>query len=356
MKKLLVVILALAALLASCGVNRGTPVMTLHGAEVTDHMFEYWVDSYKAVLLSTYTDAKNTPEFWDTKIASGVTAEDFFYDLTYNYIESNLVAMYLFDKYGLEIEDEDEATASSIISELEEAYADGNRNAFNRLLANYGVNADLLKEIYLEELKSTYVYNYVFENAVLTVGDEEKEEFLKDNYVRIRQIYVNNKYDFEASSYDEAGNFTMAPLDDAVKAEKDQKAEDAKALVASGKDFDEVYKEYSEETSYPNGYYLSVTTQDLPQELISKALSLEVGEVAVFESDYGTHIIKRLEMDSHPWEDDANKDFFGDFTTSVYEAVYTDFVSSFYDEITVDRETIAKYTVRDALPNYSFQY
>ena len=36
--------------------------------------------------------------------------------------------------------------------------------------------ADLLKEIYLEELKSTYVYNYVFENAVLTVGDEEKEE------------------------------------------------------------------------------------------------------------------------------------------------------------------------------------
>jgi len=330
--------------------------MTLGDKSVTDHMFEYWVDSYKAVLLSTYSDAKDTDEFWDKKLADGSTAEDFFYRQTYNYIESNLVCMYLFDELDLEIEDEDIEKSESIVAELESIYADGNRNEFNRLLGNYGVNAELLSDIYLEEIKSTYVYNHVFEKGLLTVGDGEKEEYLEDNYVRIKQIYVNNKYDFEKSSYDDAGNFNMAELDSETKAEKDAKVEEVKAALASGKDFDEVYSAYSEETDYPNGYYLSVTTQDLPQELISNALSLEVGESVTFESDYGTHFIKRLEMDEGAYSDEANKDFFEGFTESVYESVFSDYIKSFYEKIEVDEEAIKKYTVRDALPNYSFQY
>ena len=168
--KSLALILIAASLIfsSSCGVNRGTPVMTLGGKSVTDHMYEYWMCSYKAVLMSQYSDARESDDFWDMEISDGTTAEDFFFDLTYNYIESNLVAMYLFDELGLEIDGEDREKAEEIISDLKEAYAGGNRNDFNRLLANYGVNADLLLEIYLEELKSTYVYNHVFENGILT--------------------------------------------------------------------------------------------------------------------------------------------------------------------------------------------
>lgn len=351
------VLLVIAAIFSSsCSTDRGTPVMTLQDASVTDHMFEYWVDSYKAALLSRYADAKDTDEFWDKPLGDGATAESYFYDLTYDYIRTNLVSMYLFDEFGLEIEDEDREKASDIIDELEESYANGNRNDFNRALAKYGVNADLLEEIYIEEQKSVYVYNHVFENNILVVGDAEKEEYLNDNYVRIRQIYINNKYDFDKSYYDDAGNFVMIDLDEAVKAEKDAKVEEVKALLDSGADFDEVYEKYSEETAYPNGYYLSVTTQNLPSELITNAFSLAVGETAQFESDYGTHFIKRLEMNEGAYADSANSDFFDDFTESVYESVFEDYIASYYDKIEVDEEAIKNYTIRNSPPNYYFQY
>ncbi len=354
----LVIILVCVCMVAvpSCGAGRGEPVMTLGDASVTDHMYEYWMCSYKAALMSQYSDAKDTDEFWDMKLGDGATAESFFYDLTYNYIESNLVAMYLFDEFGLSIEDEDREKASEIVSDLEEAYAGGNRNDFNRLLANYGVNADLLLEIYLEELKSTYVYNHVFENGILTVGDEEKEKFLQDNYVRIRQIYINNKYDRSKSSYDESGNFKMAPLDEAAKAEKDRLVTEALYELSEGADFDEVYEKYSEDKEYENGYYLSVTTKNIPKELINRALTLEVGESATVETDYGTHVIKRLETDEGAYGKEENADFFGDFKEQVYESVFSDYISSYYDRIEVDHDAIAKYTIRDSLPNYSFQY
>ncbi len=353
---LLIAVVLSMMLTASCKVNRGTPVMTLEDASVTDHMYEYWMCSYKAVLMSQYSDAKDTDEFWDMKLGEDSTAESFFYDLTYNYIESNLVSMYLFDELGLEIKDEDREKAEEIVSDLEEAYAGGNRNDFNRLLANYGVNADLLLEIYLEELKSTYVYNHIFENGILSVTDEDKEAFLQDNYVRIRQIYINNKYDRTRSSYDESGNFNMAPLDEETRAEKNAILTDAAYELASGADFDEVYEKYSEDKEYANGYYLSVSTQNIPRELIGSALSLEVGESATVETDYGTHIIKRLDLNGHDYDDEANADFFTDFNEQVYESVFNDYVTSYYDKIEVDEEAIAGYTIRDSLPNYSFQY
>ena len=99
--------------------------MTLGDKSVTDHMYEYWMCSYKAVLMSQYSDAKDTAEFWDMKLGEDTTAESFFYDLTYNYIESNLVSMYLFDELGLELEDEDCEKAEQIVSDLEGAYAGG---------------------------------------------------------------------------------------------------------------------------------------------------------------------------------------------------------------------------------------
>ena len=342
--------------LASCAVNRGTPVMTLGDVSVTDHMFEYWMDSYKASLLSAYSDAKDTDSFWSMKMSDGTTAEDFFYRSIYNYIESRLVAMYLFDEFGLEIEQEDIDTAKEIVGELEEYYSGGNRNDFNRELAVYGVNADLLREIFLEEVKSTYLYNYIFENKLLTVGDDEKNEYLRKNYSRVRQIYINDEYDPEASYYDSNGNFVMVPLSDEAKSEKSSKIEEARALLTSGEDFDKVYAEYSEETAYPNGYYLSVSTQGLPQELITNAFLIDVGETADFRSDYGTHIIKRLEMDDGAYANDTNKDFFGTFTTEVYEAVYNKYIATYYDKITVDKAAIEKYTVKSAPANYYFKY
>ncbi|MBR3639630.1 MAG: hypothetical protein IKN50_03400, partial [Clostridia bacterium] len=115
-KKITAIIMALSFLAAlfSCGRDTGKPVMTLEDKTVTDRMYGYWLSSYKAVLLSQYADASDSDDFWDMKLSEGFSAEDFFEELCSNYIKSNLVAMYLFDVLGLEIEDEDEKTAENI--------------------------------------------------------------------------------------------------------------------------------------------------------------------------------------------------------------------------------------------------
>lgn len=339
----------------ACKKDMGTPVMTLGDSCVTDNMYQYWLSCYKANFLTSYEDVSDTEEFWSSTLYDDITAEQFLSELVVEYIQMDLVSMYLFDRLGLTLTAEDKKAAENIVADLCE-YTGGGKNAFNKALGVYGVNYDMLVDIYLQEFKSTYVYDHVFENALVVVDDEVKQKYLEENYSRVRHLYVNNAYDSEASYYDSDGNFVMVPLDDTAQAEKNKKISDAKAALADGADFDTVYSEFSEETAYKNGYYLSTSTTGLPAELITNAFIIEVGDTVEFETQYGTHIIKRMEMDTAPYNDKENEDFFEDFTDAVYESTYVDFVRSYFDDITVDTEALSQFSVRDAVPNYSFQY
>lgn len=349
------VITLLTVFLPSCGVDRGKAVMTLGKSAVTDKMYQYWVCTYKANLLRRYSDAKDAPEFWDKKLDGKTTAEEYFNGLISDKIKANLVSMYLFDEYGLELDEDDVATADEIIAEYLESYANGDEKRFDKLLSIYGVDRELLREIFIEELKSTYVYNRIFEKGTVAVGPMMKEQYLADNYAHIKHIYINNKYDPSKSYYDESGNFVLMPWGDDEKAGQDAKVEAAKAALDT-EDFDKVYKEYSDETSYPNGYYVCATTAGLPTELIERALSMEIGETAIFESDYGTHIVLRLDVEKGAYASEEYSDFFDGFTDAVYEKAFDDFIASYYERIEIDETAVKEFTVRWAEPNYSYRY
>ena len=339
---------------ASCK-EKGRAAMTLGSTVISEGAYQYWVCSYKAQFMNQYSDMSDSDEFWGQVLYDGVTAEEFLTDLVNEYVKMNLVSMYLFDKYGMKISSEDEKVANGIVSEFKEISGD-DAKAFEKILSQYGVNEKTLKQIYLDEFKSTYVYNYVFENGIATVTYEEKQDFLENNYVRIRHIYINNSYNYDESSYDSDGNFIKVPLDEETKAKQDAKVESVRKALSSGEDFDEVYEKYSEETAYKNGYYICSKTEDLPSELIVKSFTLETGESCEFESEYGTHFIKRLEMDEGAWKSTSNEDFFTTFTDDVYENVFMELMRSYFDEITVNEEVINEYPIRDALPNWSYQY
>lgn len=357
-KSFLCLALTLAAVisLVSCGIrNNGETVMSLGDTKITDRMYGYWTSNYKADFITTYSDVRDTDEFWSTVLYDNVTAEEYLADWIMENVKIELVGMYLFDELGLKMPDAYKDAANNIISDLRDYY-DADKNTFNGLLSQYGINSDIFKEILLDEAKTTLVYNHLFENNILVVGDDEKQAYLNANYSRVLHIYINNEYDSEKSDYDADGNFVKVELDEEKKAEKDAQITAAFEAIDAGEDFSEVYKKYSDETSYPNGYYLYVGIEGLPSELITNAFSIETGETATFESYYGTHIIKRVEMDEKPWENKENSDFFDDFVDSVYESVFMDYISSYYDDIVIDEEALAGITVKDALPNYSFRY
>lgn len=360
MKKLKIIICLLLVTLflvpaASCKKAEEVAVMTLGDSTITGNMYSYWLSSYKANFLTSYEDVSDTEEFWSSMLTDDLTAEQFLSQLVLEYVQMDLVSMYLFDEFGLKVTSEDKKAAENIVNDLME-YSGGNKTAFNQALSAYGVNYKMLCDIYLQEFKSTYVYDHVFENNVLIVDDAVKQEYLEENYARVRHIYINDAYDTERSTYDADGNFVMEPLDESTQAEKDKKVADAVVALENGTDFDTVYEEYSEEKAYENGYYLTASTTGLPSELITNAFKTEVGNTAIFKSQYGTHIIMRLEMDEAPFSDDANKDFFEDFTDAVYENTFMEYVRSYFDEIEINSEALSVFSIKGALPNYSFQY
>ncbi|MBR0303611.1 MAG: peptidylprolyl isomerase [Clostridia bacterium] len=352
----LILSLSLLLSLASCGKkdeSRDPAALTLGGAVIGERAYHYKLCTYKGELLASYEGATDTDAFWD-RVISGERAEDVFFDMILGFIKSDLVSSYLFDLYGLSITEDDEATARELLSDLECELSGGEREAFDRDLSEYGVDADLLLEIMIDDLKPTYVYNHAFESGILTVGTEEKQSYLEENYARVRQIYINNKDDPEKSYYD-GGSFVAVPLGDEAKAAADAKIAACAGELAAGVDFDAVREKYSEDESYPNGYYISSSTKGVPEEFIETALSTPVGEYAECESEYGAHFIKRIMMDHGAWAAEENEDFFAGFTDAVYNDVFVKFIGSYYDKIEVDQSVIDKYKVRAVPPNYNYR-
>lgn len=82
-----------------------------------------------------------------------------------------------------------------------------------------------------------------------------------------------------------------------TKAEAEAEVKDLVGKLAAGEDFDELMKTFSEDVgSAASGKPFTVKPDSgLVIEFRQLSLRLNVGEVGVCQSDYGFHIIKRLE-------------------------------------------------------------
>lgn len=124
------------------------------------------------------------------------------------------------------------------------------------------------------------------------------------------------------------------------------------AELAEGKDFLEVYENYSEDTYYKNGYYLTRQIDFIP-EVVDAAFELQVGESVKVSSDYGTHWVYRVEMDERPYANEENIDFFTTIESDAEDADLRAFLDFLIPQVEVNEEEIEKFSIRDAAINYS---
>jgi len=77
----------------------------------------------------------------------------------------------------------------------------GSKTKLNAVLSAYGVNYNMLREIYIAEAKVAAVQAHLYgENASL-IGDNLKTEYLEENYVHFRQILLASyKYVYETDA------------------------------------------------------------------------------------------------------------------------------------------------------------
>ena len=209
MKKRILRVLALlmACLLSllatvSCANKHGKPLLTLEkdgiSVSISVNVYQFMMTRMKgslAVYGYTANGVSATADaFWDYKDTfkgdNLQTIDEYYRDCILDNCKTYLVALYLFEKEGLSLSASAEEKIEEKLFELLRTDGNGSKTKLNTVLSAYGVNYDILKEIYTIEAKVQAVQEHLYGKNASKLGENVKDQFLNENYVHFRQIFL----------------------------------------------------------------------------------------------------------------------------------------------------------------------
>lgn len=201
MKRLMLLFLAVLLLclpVAGCA-SKGKTLLTLtkdgKTATVSVNLYELMLSRIKGSLVgNSVTSGGYSPtdaNFWNTVGLFGdsdqtQTLAEFYSAMILENCKTYTAAEWLFLTEGLTLSDAAVADVDQRMEDLVNSY--GTKTKLNAVLADYGVNYNMLREAYLLEAKVTALQEHFFGKDGGLVDNSLKDRYLNEHYVRFKQI------------------------------------------------------------------------------------------------------------------------------------------------------------------------
>ena len=191
-RRILSVILCLALLMGAVAMTacskRGTTLLELNGYTISTNQYQLLLSRVKASLYyAGYSVDSST--FWDMVIDSeGNTYDQYFRNAALNDAKRYLAAAVIFDEEGLVLP---QSYKDAIDEDIDEYIRDaGSKSALNNALSAYGVNVDMLRDLYELEAKYAYLQTYLYGAEGEKVAANVRYDYLTEHAVCFKQVLI----------------------------------------------------------------------------------------------------------------------------------------------------------------------
>ena len=194
LRRLLTVVLCLTLLTGTLGLtacsDKSPVLLELDGYEITANQYQFFLSRVKGSLHYTGYNVESD-DFWNMIIDDkNNTYDDYFRNAVLEDARRYLAALAIFEERGLVLP---QSYVDQIDEQLEEYLSDaGSKSALNTLLASYGVNVDMLREIYLIEAKYDYLQQVIYGKDGELLSADVRTEYLNDYAVCFKQVLIRS--------------------------------------------------------------------------------------------------------------------------------------------------------------------
>ncbi len=295
---LLIIVAAVASLGILIGVALGVvscvlsmnAVMEYEGVRLDKKVASYLSSTYKTTYLaylraSGVTDAKDDPEFWQSRTPSGSTYGEDFEKSAEQYLRQVVVGVYLYDRYADMTDTEREAVKASASRVAEYYYnTEGYDALFEKDAAVMGYDYEAFEKAALMLYKYRMSQSAVWGNDGSGVSEHisECDEYLALAYTHVEFLFIRSRTTFELGEdgsrlKNPNGTFKKRVLTEEEMTERSETVAELRMLIDSyyeGASSDEakispdvistVAKEYMSDQSVDRiekGYYFSATSE-----------------------------------------------------------------------------------------------
>lgn len=302
-------------------------MLTVNGVEVP-------FDEYRYMYLAVNNYYSFADGYWEENPS---LFPSFLEVIDYNILDS-IWGKILAKEHGIVMTDEDNAKLDGLIEDQINAFS--SHETYEQALKDAGITEELLRRVIGQSVLNERVYLDLFggENPKLLGTDEEIKEDMKNNYVRVYHVLISNDHYKGEEGYAE---YTDEMLAEEAKGYAQQLLEKIQKGEADVYELAQTVGDDPSMVDNEEGYFFTYGRMVEPFEKAS--FELKPGELSgLVETDYGWHIIYRLEQDEYIEENfDTLKtdlyisDKFNTYVDNLISEAQIEY-GEYYDKLTYD--------------------